>query len=148
MWAGKADVALMAEPAATATIAKAKENGQELKIVMDLQEQWKTATGTQGYPQAALFVRQDLPEEKKAAVETMLQSMRDYLVQAEQDSSIVEADIETLDAQTLGVPGGAVIAKTWTRMNLNIVDAQEVQSELESFLTLFGITELAGILAE
>ena len=33
-------------------------------------------------------------------------------------------------------------------MNLNIVDAQEVQSELESFLTLFGITELAGILAE
>ncbi|MFR0980986.1 MAG: hypothetical protein ACLSFJ_16270, partial [Holdemania filiformis] len=74
MLAGKADVALMAEPAATATIAKAKENGQELKIVMDLQEQWKTATGTQGYPQAALFVRQDLPEEKKAAVETMLQS--------------------------------------------------------------------------
>ena len=35
MLAGKADVALMAEPAATATIAKAKEKGQELKIVMD-----------------------------------------------------------------------------------------------------------------
>lgn len=87
-------------------------------------------------------------KKRKQPLKPMLQSMRDYLAQAEQDSSIVEADIETLGAQTLGVPGGAVIAKTWTRMNLNIVNAQEVQSELESFLTLFEITELAGILAE
>ena len=145
--AGKADVALMAEPAATATMAKAKENGQELKIILDLQEQWNAVTGTQGYPQAALFVRQDLPQERQAAVETLLQSIEDYLNQAQQDPSAVEQDIETIGAQTLGMPSGAVIAKTWPRMNLRLVAAEDVKPELTSFLNLFEVTDIESILA-
>lgn len=146
--AGKAELALMAEPAATAAIAKAKENGNELKIVMDLQQQWQQATQTDGYPQAALFVRQGLDEAHQAAVTQLLEAMDSYLQAAQADPTAVEADIETLGAQTLGVPGGAVIAEAWPRMNLKRVEAKSVKAELEAFLKLFEITDIDNIFAE
>ena len=48
----------MAEPAATATLAKAKANGETLKIVASVQELYQKQTGSSeaGYPQAAIFV--------------------------------------------------------------------------------------------
>lgn len=53
----KADVALIAEPAATAAINKAALNVKEL---FDVQEEWGKLTGLSGYPQAALFVKDGL----------------------------------------------------------------------------------------
>ena len=57
--AGKCQYALMAEPAATATIGKAKQNGTTLKIVASLQELYQKQSGSieAGYPQAAIFVK-------------------------------------------------------------------------------------------
>lgn len=57
--AGKADMALLAQPAAAATIAKAKENGTDLKVIANLQELWTAKQGDDetGYPQAAVFVK-------------------------------------------------------------------------------------------
>ena len=148
MLAGQAQVALMAEPAATATISKAAENGVQLQIVMDLQQQWQQVTQTEGYPQAALFVRGDLDDAKAAAVDTLLDQMRDYLAQAASDGEKIQQDVEAIGAQTLGVPSGAIIARTWPRMNLNIVSASEVRPELEAFLNLFGVTDINAVIAE
>ena len=67
--------------------------------------------------------------------------------QAQQDPSIVEQDIETIGPQTLGVPSGAVIAKTWSRMNLRLAAAEDVKPELTSFLNLFEVTDIESILA-
>ena len=52
--AGNVQVGLLAEPLASATIAKAKQSGLELSIITDLQESY----GEDGYPQAAIFVKE------------------------------------------------------------------------------------------
>ena len=51
----KARAAMLAQPLAAATIAKAKESGKDLKIIANLQDLWKESTGTENYPQAAVF---------------------------------------------------------------------------------------------
>ena len=53
--AKKVKVGMLAEPVATATIAKAKQQGLELKVLKDLQSEY----GSEGYPQAAIFVKGD-----------------------------------------------------------------------------------------
>ncbi len=60
--AGKVQYALMAEPAATATIAKAKQNGKTIKNIASLQELYQKQTNSKqaGYPQAAIFVKKML----------------------------------------------------------------------------------------
>ena len=45
---------MLAEPLASATIAKAKQSGMNLSVLVDLQKEY----GTQGYPQAAMFVKE------------------------------------------------------------------------------------------
>ena len=56
---GKVDVALLAQPVATATIAKAKELDKNLTVLMNLQTAFAKAQGleTVGYPQASMFVK-------------------------------------------------------------------------------------------
>ena len=145
---GKADVALMAEPAVTATMGKAKEKNIELKVVMDLQKEWAKMTDTEGYPQAALFVRSDLEEDKEAAVEALIESMEAYAETAQADPALIEADITAITPEVLGVPNGKIISKVWPKMNIRITEAEDVQNELLAFLKLFGIEDLTNIIED
>ena len=143
---GKADVALMAEPAVTATMAKAKEKDMELKVVMDLQKEWAKVSGTEGYPQAALFVRSDLDHDKDEAVEALVENMEAYIEAAQADPAMIEADINAITPEVLGVPNGKIISKVWPKMNIRIVDADDVEDELLAFLKLFGIEDLSNVI--
>ena len=64
---------LLGEPQVT----KAQSVISELKIAVDLQKEYKTITGFDGYPQACLIVKNKLLQQNKAWVEKFLSTIED-----------------------------------------------------------------------
>ncbi len=128
---GKAKAGLLAEPAATATIAKAKEKGKTLTVLQDLQEK-ETVDGQKGYPQAAVFVKD---REKSEAV---LKHIEQFLNEAA-DEEQISAWIEQLGVEQLGIPNAKIALSTWERQNLKYADANTVKNDIAEFLKLFQI---------
>lgn len=133
---GKANVGMLAEPAATATIAKAKEKGLELKIIKDLQEAYKEQNNMDqvGYPQAALFVKKG-SEEKVASY---IEEASDFVENAT-DETIAKA-VETATVEKLGVPSAEIVQKTWERQNIHFKKAADIKTDIDTFLKQFSIT--------
>ena len=143
---GKADVAMLAEPNATATIAKAKENGLELEIIDDVQ----SAYGEGGFPQAALFVKEDSYANKKETIDAVFTMMNAFSsletpLTADQLRGMIDA---AGGAEAMGVPAAQMIEKVWPRLNINVVKASEHKADLEKFAGLFGIEDISAALAE
>jgi len=143
---GKADVAMLAEPNATATIAKAKENGLELEIIDDVQ----SAYGEGGFPQAALFVKEDSYANKKETIDAVFTMMNAFSsletpLTADQLQGMIDA---AGGAEAMGVPAAQMIEKVWPRLNINVVKASEHKADLEKFAGLFGIEDISAALAE
>ena len=136
-----ADIALLAEPAATATIAKAKENGVELQILNDLQQLWEDKYGGK-YPQAGIFVLEESYNENPERINSFINEIKTFVDEANQDNSIVVDVIDNVGADILGVPNGNIASTTWNRLNLNVVNANDVKDELTNFLNLFGISDI------
>ena len=144
--AGEADVAMLAEPNATATIAKAKENGLELEIIDDVQ----SAYGEGGFPQAALFVKEDSYANKKETIDAVFTMMNAFSsletpLTADQLQGMIDA---AGGAEAMGVPAAQMIEKVWPRLNINVVKASEHKADLEKFAGLFGIEDISAALAE
>ena len=132
--AGKCQYALMAEPAATATIGKAKQNGTTLKIVASLQELYQKQSGSieAGYPQAAIFVK------NKDDVKDLLSKIEAF-TSGKKDEELLTKSIDKIGAETFGIPSAAIGAKTWTNQNINYKDAASVKEDIQSLLKQFGI---------
>lgn len=142
---GNADAALIAEPAATAAIAKGKEAGKELKVISDVQKEW----GEGGFPMAGLFVETSVYEENKAMITDLLNQMKTYASEVNTDDpSALIADINGLGADTFGVPSAEIIGKCWSRMNINVKEASECKTDVADFLSLFGVDSVDGAIAE
>lgn len=58
-------------------MTKAQSVISELKIAVDLQKEYKTITGFDGYPQACLIVKNNLLLQNKAWVEKFLSTIED-----------------------------------------------------------------------
>lgn len=143
----QAEVAILAEPAATATIAKAKEQGKELTILSDLQELWN---GGEGYPQAGVFVKASAYEENKEAYDNYISTITDYVntVENSEDKSELVASIDAIGAENLSVPSSAIVSKVWDRLNIHPTKASEVTSEVEEFVKLFDVTDVSNAIIE
>lgn len=130
---GKVKAGLMAEPAVSATIAKAKEQGIELSIIKDLQE---SEDGTsKGYPQAAVFVK--VGSEAKSA--DALAEMARFLDEGAANQEQLIAQIEKIGVDELGVPNAKLAVASWERQNLRYVRAEDAKQEISEFLRLFDI---------
>ena len=143
--AGNADVAMLAEPNATAAIAKAKENGVDLAIIGDVQK--KYADG-KGFPQAALFVKEETYNSNKEGVDGLFAVLGMFSAAAgEMDEETITSAIESAGgAEKLGLPNAQVVAKVWKRLNINVVPASEHVEELKKFGELFGIKDVESAL--
>lgn len=134
---GQADVALLAEPVATATIAKAKEDGKELKIITDLQENW----GEGGYPQAGLFIKENDYENNQEVYDALIQKLVTTSTEMNQkEPEEIAQMVDQVGVEQLGVPNSTIIGKTWKRMNIQVVPIDECKDTLTDFLALFGIS--------
>lgn len=129
---GKAKAGLLAEPAATATIAKAKEKGKTLTILQNLQEK-ETVDGQKGYPQAAIFVKD------REKTETVLKNIEQLLNETASNEEQISAWIEQIGVEQLGIPNAKIALSTWERQNLKYVDANTVKNDIAEFLKLFQI---------
>jgi NitT/TauT family transport system substrate-binding protein len=138
------DMALLAMPAAAAAIAKGEENGLDLKIIADLQTLWQMEhdTDEKGYPQAAVFVK----EEDEAKAQTLTSAVQAFLDEADTDS--IEAKVDEVGAEKLGVPSAALAAKTWASQNIHYKKASQAKDDIASFLEVFNITLPDGCIVE
>ncbi len=143
----QAEVAILAEPVATATIAKAKEQGKELTILSDLQELWN---GGQGYPQAGIFVKASAYEENVDEYDNYMSIIYTYIndVESSEDKSVVVNSIDSIGAENLSVPSSAIVAKVWDRLNIHPTKASEVSDEVAEFLQLFDVTDVTSAIIE
>lgn len=123
---------LLAEPVATATIGKAKQEGKTLKVLADVQELYKTATGSEayGYPQAAVFVKEGVD------ASYILDKVSEWTNGNKADAADL---LDTIGTDTFGLPAPTVVVNSLERQNVAYKDASEVSEQLSTFLKLFGI---------
>lgn len=138
---GKVQAGLLAEPAATASINKAKEQGITLSVIKDLQE---TDNDQKGYPQAAVFVKEGSEDKASDA----LAQMEAFLNKDASDTEKLTTLIEAVGVETLGVPNAKIAVASWERQNLKYVNAHDVQAEITDFLKLFKITYNEAMLSK
>lgn len=134
--AEKVQYALMAEPAATATIAKAKQNGKTIKNIASLQELYQKQTNSKqaGYPQAAIFVK------NKEDVKELLVKLDEFTNKdAVKEDNNIEELVNKIGAETFGVPNAAIAAKTWKNQNIHYQEATAVKDDIQSILKTFHI---------
>ena len=141
------NIGLMAEPLVTATIAKAKtlETPLNLSVYKDLQVLWQEKTGFENYPQAAIYIKADISDEKLKQVEARLELMMAYNIELNNNPTILETDITEELATTLGVPSSKILTQAWDRMNVNVVKAEENKEAIEAFLELFKLNGLENL---
>lgn len=145
---GQYTLGLLAEPLVTATIAKAKASNLNLVVVNDLQEAWKEKTGFDNYPQAAIFIKADLDEEKLAQIEARFTSMQEFTSAVDTDPNNVVEPITSVSAELIGVPSGDVVKAAWDRLNISVVKASDVKDSIEAFLELFKLNGLESFYFE
>jgi NitT/TauT family transport system substrate-binding protein len=143
--AQKFSLGMLAEPLASATLAKASQNNLKLVIVEDLQATWFEKTGYDNYPQAALFVKRELSEESLKQVEDRFTKMQTFVLTVSEDSTELKNSIETLGADVLGVPSADLVLTAWDRMNIELIKAQDVKETIEAFLELFNLEALQNL---
>lgn len=132
--AGKVEVGLLAEPLASATIAKAKQSGLSLSIIKDLQKEY----GEQGYPQAAIFVKGDSDyQELFNKIDAFTNNGYDGL----------QEDLEKIGIEKLQLPSVDITVKSIDRQNVHYKKASDVKKEIEAFLKVFNITYSDDMLA-
>lgn len=122
----KASVGMLAEPLATATIAKAKENGLTLSIIKDLQKEY----GKDGYPQATIFVKEG------TNCDQFIKKIDDF---TNGDYKDLDQYLEKVGTDTLGLPAAAIVEKTIDRQNLHYIDIHDCQDQVKDFLKLYNI---------
>ena len=141
---GQQQVALLAQPVAQATIAKAKENGKEFSVLQDLQTLWQEKTGSEdaGYPQASLFVKAD--EQDK--VSRVLDGIETFIADADEDT--LTSAIDEAGADTLGLPNTQIAVKTWKQQNIRYVKGKDAKEDIENFLKVFKMELPDGLIVE
>lgn len=131
---GKVEVGLLAEPLASATIAKAKQNNLELSIVADLQTEY----GKSGYPQAAMFVKKDYQNDD------LFQAIEDF---TENNYPDLKEKLESIGIEQLGLPSVDITVASIERQNVHYVPASQCEDNIKDFLQLFNITYDSSMLA-
>lgn len=124
---GQVDVGMLAEPLASATIAKAKQSNVDLSIVADLQKEY----GGSGYPQAAMFVREDYQNDD------LFESIAHFTENGYPD---LKEKLENIGIEQLGLPSVDMTVASIERQNVHYVEASQCEDDIKQFLQLFNIT--------
>lgn len=135
--AGNASAALLAEPAVTATITKAKKDGKTLVKLADLQELW----GEDGYPMASMFVRNDVLESNAQGIKALVNELMDYADKVNAGDEDISADLDSLsDPSMFGATPSAIVKAAYAGMGIHVDLAENNKENVENFLSLFSIS--------
>ncbi|MFI3284796.1 MAG: hypothetical protein R3Y57_06900, partial [Erysipelotrichaceae bacterium] len=132
---GEADFALLAEPSLTAALAQ----NSTLEVVVDLQEAYQEVYGYYGYPQAAIFVKEDAVD--NLSYELLFEEIQTNIAAYDADPSLAAAYVDVIGADVVGVPSSAIISSVYPGLNIRFEWASDVKDELETFLSTFSISD-------
>lgn len=125
---GKGRFAVLPEHVATVAINQAGENGNDLERLLDLQEEWGAATGSDPrIPQAGVILPGRLAQ-RPEVVGALLDELENQV------ATINDLDPDAIAklSETFDLPE-ALISSLIPRLNLEIVPAGEARDELERF---------------
>lgn len=136
---GKVDAALLAQPLVAATLAKAKQEGLELKVHKDIQALYNDKFGVDSYPQAALLVKEGVDVKK---VDALAETISNYVSSINKDEEKFVKEVDEVGAEKLGIPNGKLIFTVFDQLGLNVKKASDVTEEINKFLELFNLQGL------
>lgn len=132
--AGSIDLAILGEPAVTATLTKAT-NAKRLCSVSDL---WEKVTGG-SFTQAGLFVKKSVIEKDPDAVKNFVEELKksiDFLNASKENAKTLGDYMESTGESTLK---GGVVSLCYLEMSQRYVDATEVKADILSFAKVLGV---------
>ncbi len=123
---GNAKISMLPEPVLTTV----KMKKQDTKILLDLQEEWNKAFGSElGYPQAGIFVKEELIQKNPRLVKEFLSVIDEGMEWVNNNAVDAGKYAEELE---LGLPA-AVVEKSMPGNNIRHEYVKDVQTELDSF---------------
>lgn len=133
--AGSIDLAILGEPAVTATLTKATN----AKRLCSISELWEEVTGGT-FTQAGLFVKKSVIEKDPEAVANFVEELKksiDFLNQSKENAKTLGDFMESTGESTLK---GGVVSLCYLEMSQRYVDATEVKADVLSFAKVLGVT--------
>lgn len=119
-------IVLLTEPLLSVTKLKVPN----LKII-DLQEEWKTVTGKDAYPQAGIFVKSELIEKRKDVVDNYLSEVEKSVKEANENTDAVAQMAVELE---YGFPL-PVLKSAIPLSSLRFVSAMDSKEDLEFYFS-------------
>ena len=107
---------------------------QILQLIKDLQKEY----GTQGYPQAAMFVKEGYQNDE------LFQAIQDF---TENNYPDLKEKLESIGIEQLGLPSVDITIASIERQNVHYVPASQCEDNIKDFLQLFNITYDSSMLA-
>jgi len=124
--AGKAKISMLPEPSLTTV----KQKNQDTKVILDLQQEWKKSFGTDlGYPQAGIFVSEDLIRDNPGFVKSYIQVLKEGMDWINENPKQAGEYAEEME---LGLPA-AVVEKSMPGNNIKHEYVKDVRAALDSF---------------
>lgn len=128
------NLAILGEPAVTATLIKATE----AKRLCSVSELWEKVTGG-AFTQAGLFVKSSIIEKDPDAVKNFVEELKksvEFLNASSENAKMLGDYMENTGKSTLK---GAVVSKCYLEMSQNYVDALSVKADVLSFAKVLGV---------
>ncbi|MFE8696606.1 ABC transporter substrate-binding protein [Cytobacillus sp. FJAT-53684] len=130
MIADKAKYAVVPEHVATLSVVKGKQEGKNLAKIMNLQEEWKKATGRDSFiPQAGILVSNALIEKNPELVQEIQNQFEQSIQFINKNPTEAAAIINKMNED---VPQ-PIIEKVIPSLNLQFVSAKDAKDDLEFF---------------
>ncbi|WP_454932098.1 ABC transporter substrate-binding protein [Actinomyces oricola] len=131
LMAGEVEYAVLPEHAASASLAKAKQQGKALERTVNLQELWAEVTGGKArFPMAGLVMPQTLTDSHPELVGAVLNELEAAVADV---NAVPDATVQAIsEANDVPVP---VVKEVIPRLQLEIVPAATAQDELEDYYT-------------
>lgn len=136
---GKANIALLPEPMLTQVMTKKPES----KVLYDIQEEWKTVTGGESYPQTAVMIKKEIIEKYPVLVESFLERLNASIEFAKENPKAAGDYMEEINPNLKA----GVIAKAIPNCNLQYKQTADAKAALETYyMTLkeFGPEHIGG----
>ena len=128
---GDVSYGILGEPAVTGAMGQVTE----LKRLCSISEIWEAIVGTE-YPQASVFAKATLTNEQIDTFLTKLEASVNYLNASEANALELGTYMENRGDSTLK---GAVVKKSYLKMNQRFVLAGECKQEIINFISVLGV---------
>lgn len=130
---GKASIAIAAEPALSAILAKKTDT----KILLDIQKEWKEKFDGFSYPQASLIVKTEFLKTHPEYVKAFIEAAEDSVAWVNANNATA-ADYASKITTLPPVP---VLTKAIPRLNIYFVDAQKAKTAIEKYFNVLAASD-------